>query len=287
MGPLEDPTHEPDPWARRMSRIVRYLDNDGIALALETRGIGKHRVVFAHGWISSRRIFYDVVARLDPTQFTSYLLDFRGSGLSDRPAQGHDVRGYASDLRAALADADGPVTLVAHSMGGKIAQFVALDPPKNLKRLILIAPGTARALPLNESHRARAREAFGSRARIDRFQRAAMVREIAPDSMERLIDDALTASHEAWFHWYERGRTEDFFDRLPEIALPTTVVAGERDPLATTARLRRDVASAIPGADLVVLRNVGHNIQVEMPAEVAQLIEGLAGDHASRSTRSG
>lgn len=286
MGPLEDPTHEPDPWARRMSRIIRYLDNDGIALALETRGIGKHRIVFAHGWISSRRIFYDVVARLDPTRFTSYLLDFRGSGLSDRPAHGHDVSGYASDLRAALADAEGPVTLVAHSMGGKIAQFVALDPPSNLKRLILIAPGTARALPLNERHRARARESFGSRARIDRFQRAAMVREIAPDSMERLIDDALTASHEAWFNWYERGRAEDFFDRVPTIALPTTVVAGDRDPLASSARLRRDVAGVIPGANLVVLRNVGHNIPVEMPAEIAQLIEDVTGNQASSATRS-
>ena len=256
----------------RESQRLRYIDNDGVSLALETRGDGERRLVFAHGWISSRRIFYDVVERLDGARFTSQLLDFRGSGLSDRPAGGYDVAGYASDLRAALAQAGASVTLVAHSMGGKIAQYVALDPPPNLERLVLIAPGTAKALTLNERHRALALEAFGSRARIDRFQRAAMVREIPPAAMERLVDDALTASHEAWFGWYERGRAEDFFDRLSAIVLPTTVVAGERDPLSPPARLQRDVAGAIARASFVLFKNVGHNIPVEMPGEIATLI---------------
>ncbi len=268
-----DPAREPDATTRRSSRIVRYLNNDGVALALETRGVGRRHLVFAHGWISSRRMFYDVVDRLDPETFTAHLLDFRGAGWSDRPVDGHDVAGYASDLRAAILDAGRRVTLIAHSMGGKIAQFVALDPPPNLERLVLVAPGTAKAMPQNERHRALAIETFGARARIDRFQRAAMVREIAPTSMERLIDDALIASREAWFGWYERGRGEDFFDRIGSIGVPTTVVAGELDTLAPPARLRRDVAGAIPGATFVMLRNVGHNIPVEMPAELAAIIE--------------
>jgi pimeloyl-ACP methyl ester carboxylesterase len=260
-----DPAQEPDAMTRRSSRIVRYLNNDGVALALETRGVGRRHLVFAHGWISSRRMFYDVVERLDPEKFTAHLLDFRGAGWSDRPADGHDVEGYASDLRAAIRDAGRSVTLIAHSMGAKIAQFVALDPPPNLERLVLVAPGSAKAMPPNERHRARA---------------------IAPTSMERLIDDALIASREAWFGWYERGRGEDFFDRIGSIGLPTTVVAGELDTLAPPARLRRDVAGAIPGATFVMLRNVGHNIPVEMPAELAGIIE-RSDPKATPETRAG
>ncbi len=272
---------------------MRYIDNGGVSLALETRGSGRRRLLFAHGWISSRRIFYDVVARLDPERYTSYLLDFRGAGLSDRPGEGHDLVGYAGDLRAALEAVDGPVDLIAHSMGGKVAQYVALEPPPNLARLILIAPGTARAYVTSVRHRALAEAAFGSRLRIERFQRAAMVRDIAPDAMERLIDDALVAQREAWFGWYDRGRAVDFSERLHELKLPTVVIAGNRDPLAPLARLRRDVGAAIAGAVFITLRDVGHNAPVEVPAEVAGIIERLhatqphAGAQRSSAVRSG
>ncbi len=262
----------PPPGART-GAIVRYLDNDGVSLALETRGAGPRRLLFAHGSISSRRIFYDLCANLDPAAYTLQLLDFRGAGLSDRPPDGYDLQGYAGDLRTAIAAAGESVEVVAHSMGGRVAQYVALDPPPNLKRLILIAPGTAKAIHANDRHRALTEAAFGSRLRIERFQRAAMVREIRPDSMERLIDDALVTPREAWFGWYDSGRLYDFSDRLGDIAVPTIVVGGERDPLVPPARLRRDVVNRINGALFVSLRNVGHNIPVEMPSELAGIID--------------
>jgi len=254
---------------------VRYIDNDGLVIALETRGTGRRVLLFLHGWISSRRMFYEVAAHLDTSAFTMHLLDFRGAGLSDRPASGYDLAGYASDVRAVLANISGSVEIVAHSMGGKIAQFVALDPPPNVRRLILVAPGSARAARPHSEHRTLAENAFGSRVRIERFQRAAMLREIAPDAMERLIDDALIASRDAWFAWYDHGRSEDFADRLGEIVTPTIVIAGERDPLAPPARVRRDVATPIPGAVFVTLKLVGHNIPVELPSELATLIARL------------
>ena len=254
---------------------MRYLDNDGVSLALETRGAGPRRLLFAHGWISSRRMYYDVCAELRGTDYTLQLLDFRGAGVSDRPAGGYDLEGYASDLRTAIAAAGANVDVADHSMGGRVAQYVALDPPPNLKRLILIAPGTARAARSSERHRALTEAAFGSRLRIERFQRAAMMREIRPDAMERIIDDALVTPRDAWFGWYDAGRSLDFSDRLGEIALPTLVIAGEADPLAPPARLRREVADRIAGAAMITLRNVGHNIPVEVPAELAGIIERI------------
>ena len=272
------------PPGKRMGAIVRYLDNDGVSLALETRGAGPRRILFVHGWISSRRMFYDVCDHLDPSAYTMQLLDFRGAGLSDRPAGGYDLDGYASDLRAAIVGVDGPVEIVAHSMGARIAQYVALDPPKNLKRLTLVAPGTAKMTRLSESRRAMSEAAYGSRLGIERFQRAAMIRDIAPDSMERLIDDALITSREGWFEWLGPDRQHDFSDRLASITLPVLVVAGDRDPLVPAARLRRDVVAAINGSVLTSLRNVGHNIPVETPLELATIIDQFG---ASRALQAG
>jgi pimeloyl-ACP methyl ester carboxylesterase len=250
---------------------TRFVANGEVTLALESRGAGPRALLFAHGWISGRRMWYDVVARLDPARFTSHLLDFRGAGRSDRPAEGHDLEGYASDLRAVLAEL-GPVALVAHSMGGKIAQFVTAEGAPQVERLVLVAPGSARASGLSVRHRALAEHAFGHRARIERFQRGAMTRPVPPEAMERIVEDALVAQREHWFGWYDRGRTADFTDRVGRIAVPTVVVAGENDPLAQPSRLRRDVVDKIPGALFVSLRNAGHNLPVETPDEIAGVI---------------
>jgi len=253
--------------------VDRFIDNAGVQLYVEVRGNGPRHVLFAHGWISSRRMWYDVVGRVDPAAFTLHLLDFRGAGRSDRPDYGHDLEGYAGDLRAAIASIDAPVTVVAHSMGGKIAQYVALAPPENLEKLVLIAPGTPRAYTTSERHRQMALDAFGSRVRIERFQRAAIVRDVSRQALERIVDDALIAQREAWFGWYDHGRNRDFSDRVSGIKLPCLAVAGQRDPLVAPSRVKRDVAHAIPGCLFVTLRDAGHNLPIEAPAEVAAMIE--------------
>ncbi|MDQ2681808.1 MAG: alpha/beta hydrolase [Candidatus Eremiobacteraeota bacterium] len=257
-----------------MSDLVHnFIENDGVRLCLERRGVGARHVLFAHGWISGRRMWYDVAQRLDPDKFTLHLLDFRGAGLSDRPMTGHDLDGYASDLRAALRAIDAPVTLVGHSMGGKISQFIACERPANLKRMVLVAPGTARSVRLSERHRQLSLEAFGVRKRIERFQRAAMARETPYNSMQRIVDDALVGQREAWFGWYERGRAVDFFERLKAIVVPTLAIAGEKDPLTPPSRIKRDVSAAIAGCALVMLKNAGHNLPVETPDEIASAID--------------
>ncbi len=253
--------------------VPTFVQNGDVRLSLEQRGDGPQHILFAHGWISSRRMWYEVTERLDPAHYSMHLFDFRGCGYSDRPQEGHDLEGYASDLRAVMAAVDAPLTLVAHSMGGKVAQYVAAEQPANLERLILIAPGTARAARENERQRRTAWAAIGNRERIAAFQRAAMVRELSPAVTERILEDALIAQPEHWMGWYERGRTDAFPERLASIVVPTLAIAGDRDPVVSAAAVKRDVVAAIDGALAVVLRACGHNIPVECPAEIVEAIE--------------
>lgn len=260
-----------------MASVHTFIDHDGVRLCLERRGTGSRHVLFAHGWISSRRMWYDVVDRLDLQKFTVHLLDFRGCGISDRPETGHDLAGYASDLRAALQSVPGPAAIVAHSMGGRIAQFIATERPENLRRMILVAPGVAAASRPNEKQRALALAAFGSREKIERFQRAAMGVAVEEESMARIVDDALVAQREVWF-MAPGGRTLDFSDRLAHIEVPVLAIAAEKDPLAPPSRVKRDVANVIPGCVFLMLRNAGHNLPVEAPDEIAGAVERFAID---------
>lgn len=58
--------------------MIRYLRAGALTLAVELRGTGRQTLLFAHGWISSRRMWYEVAGLLDPDRFTVHLLDFLG-----------------------------------------------------------------------------------------------------------------------------------------------------------------------------------------------------------------
>lgn len=253
--------------------MYRYIDNKGVKLCLETRGSGRIPLLFVHGWISSRRMWYDVAERLDPDRCTMHLLDLRGSGLSDRPAHGQHVRGYLEDVFAAIEAIGAPVNIVAHSMGGRIAQLAAIESPERIERMVLLAPGAAGGPKASKRRADLALHAFGNRERIEAFQRAAMSVAVAPDVMERLVDDALVAQREVWFGDPGPHEPVDFTDRLGEIKTPVLCLAGARDPLAPPLRVKSDVAALIPGALMVTLRNAGHNLPVEAPGDVVAGIE--------------
>ncbi len=220
-------------------------------------------------------MWYDVAERLDAQSFSLHLLDFRGCGRSDRPREGHDLESYASDLRVALASIDAPVTLVGHSMGGKLAQYVAAEQPPNLERLILVAPGTAQPARISARHRELTLETYGYRERIERFQRSVMQRDVGASVIERIVDDALVASLEHWIGWYDRGRV-DFVDRLASIAVPVLAIAGSNDPLTPASRVKREVTGAIDGSLFVQLRDTGHNLPIEAPDDIAEAVRRFA-----------
>jgi pimeloyl-ACP methyl ester carboxylesterase len=79
--------------------------------------------------------------------------------------------------------------------------------------------------------------------------------------------------------------THDASDLLEQIAVPVLVVAGERDLFTPIAR-SRELASRIPGAELLVLRQGSHAAMVEQPELVALTLEKFLA-RASAATSAG
>lgn len=185
------------------------------------------------------------------------------------PAGIDDVAGYAA-LVAAFLDAIDvrQFTLVGHSLGGWIAQYVAADHSERVTRLVLVdslgveAPGVP-AVDLgllDEEAFAKAvfarlgliatAQPYGFGAEFTNvrngpeFERQWKGRELAVRlSNGRYSDPALTA-------------------RLPSIAAETLLVWGEADGLAPLAHARH-LQAAIPHARLAVVQGAGHLPMVE------------------------
>ena len=167
----------------------------------------------------------------------------------------------------------GAACLVGISMGGAIAQLVALDHPDRVSSLVLVstfAPGGP-SVPPDE----RLQAYFAALPELDWTDPDAVVarqvglaRALASTSVpfdeagtRALIELALgrTADVRASLtnHDVVRDDRKPWFSRLHEIRVPTLVVHGEEDPLVRLPLAEATVAE-IPGATLLVEPGVGH-----------------------------
>lgn len=216
------------------------------------------------------------------------LHDYRGVGQSDRPDVPYSTAMFAADA-IGLLDALGldRVHVLGHSMGGRVAQLLALDYPERVKSLILFGSGPGsfegsdrwtRGIPLNmavafaeqgfegyQRHHVRDTDAvFG------RTFRAAHP-EIVAEAFD-VIYGALP-SIKCYLRHVIARQEHQTTERLGDVRCPTLVVVGsEDDEPPSHIESSQVLARGIPGAELVLLPNRGHLHFWEDPAESNALI---------------
>ncbi len=103
-----------------------------------TSGQIRRRAIFLHGWMDSSASFQFVIDELGPG-WEIHALDWRGFGLSERPASDtYWFPDYLADLEAVLDHVapQGALDIVAHSMGGNAALLYAGIRPTRVRRVI-------------------------------------------------------------------------------------------------------------------------------------------------------
>jgi pimeloyl-ACP methyl ester carboxylesterase len=176
------------------------------------------------------------------------------------------MEAYADGL-ADLLDARGleRVALVGGSMGGVVAQHLALRHPKRVARLLLVATGAATADPAAARARADAVEAAPWNRDAVRPIVAGFFREPpGPEAVEQYSRIAAGASHRAAVEAARSNAGSRTLERLAEIAVPTLIIQGRHDR-ARTVEHGVAMRDRIPGARLEVLEQSGHTPQLEEP----------------------
>ena len=191
----------------------------------------------------------------------------------ERQAAPYSLEDMAADA-AGLLDALGIecAHLVGASMGGMIAQFVAINHPARTKSLVSIMSTTGRAgLPPPEGNAMRALTALPkSPAREDRLMTAlAAVKAIggpgfaASDEERRAyllrsIDYAPFDPAAAARHLAAIIAAPPREDKLRALTIPALVIHGADDPIMP-AQHGEDTARRIPGAELLLVPGLGHD----------------------------
>ncbi len=204
-----------------------------------------------------------------------------------------DIRGHGSasacepvDLEHVTADIAGRApssfTLVGYSMGGRIALHVALQLARTdrIDALVLIGASPGIASPEQRAERRASDERLAGeleRATIAEFARSwarTPVLADQPAEVAAAVNADRLRSTPAGLARALRGlgtgALAPLWDRLPELTMPATLIAGERD--RKFSAIASEMASEMPAATVLIVPGAGHAVHLEKPAEIAGAI---------------
>ena len=242
---------------------ISMLDVGGHSLRLSVSGSGPPDFLCLHGLVDRLEI-WDRIAGPLSERGRCARVDQRGHGESPAPAGPCRREDLAADVCAVMRALDAPNhVLVGHSMGGIVAMSAALAEPARISGLVLV--GTAsqcnakisawyeRIAVAGEEQglEGLAQAIYGERSR-KRIEGDARGIAAVTRSLKSLHEDPLTP-------------------KLAEIACPVLLVVGDGDPMGPKAS--SILAEHFPDAQLVVVPDCGHWVQVEKPDALLAAID--------------
>jgi aminoacrylate hydrolase len=265
------------------------LDTQGISLYYEILGKTTNPPVLLVSGLGGMGKSWGPQIERFAERYYVILPDQRGTGQSTRAASGYTTQQLATDM-ASLVDhlAVGPVHVVGSSTGGAIAQYMALNHPRTVHSLT-ISSSFARfdAFTLREFEVRRKmavdwdRHAMFSGYSLFLFS-PRYTRE-HPDRVAMWIERATAhptgpEDREIALKRIDMIMTHDALARLCDIRQPSLVLCGDHN-FCTPLPLSEEIARAIPGAEMVVLKEAGELIELEEEEKFFQLVSNFIERH--------
>lgn len=243
-------------------------------LQVSTRGEGP-ALIFIHGWAASQK-FWQYQARYFAARFRTVTYDLRGHADSEKPVKGYAIPDHTHDLARLIGQLRLPAPiLVGHSFGGMVALQYALDHPRGVKALVLVATSPH---PVPSRWQRVQMTLLGWVIRLSRARAAKMTKGqlFGPGADAKLVEwvntESLRTPTRVVLACLKAVKRFNVSDRISEIGVPTLLVRGEYDKVASPALLKH-MASVMPHATRVVVNGAGHNCMLEQPSRFNAIID--------------
>jgi len=223
---------------------------------------GRTTLLFIHGAGGNKNHWLHQFDGLR-SAFNIMVVELPGHGASS--VQGANrVERYAEDVAYVIdAVAPTPPILAGHSMGGAIAQIVALNFPDKISGLILV--GTGCRLKVVPSILNGLLEDFEETVEmINHYAFSKMT----PETLVQQSTDEMVKTPPSVLHGdFLACDRFDTCDKLGDISLPTLILCGEDDQL-TPVKYSEFLLKILPNARLQIFPEAGHMVMMEKPEEV-------------------
>jgi (E)-2-((N-methylformamido)methylene)succinate hydrolase len=254
------------------------VEYEGYGIKYEVSGSGEH-VTLVHGVGSSLRSWDPIVARLG-NGYRILRYDTRGHGSSEKPPGPYSLNDYVGELHA-LLDAERVETtqLVGISFGGMIVQAFASRIPERVSKLVIMSAVAGRTAEERAAVIQRAEQlASGGAtltidASIDRWFTPEF-RANNPEIIKEHIEKVMRNDPAGYATAYRVFAESDLVDELHQIRCLTLIATGEHD-MNSNPEMAHRMHQLIPESTVHILPNLRHDILVEAPDEVANLLRAF------------
>jgi 3-oxoadipate enol-lactonase len=273
-------------WLNGHATIVSQLDEregkkGAIMLAITDRGTGP-TVLLIHGFPLSRRMWVPQEEALVGAGFRVVSPDLPGFGESPMSSGPPSLSCYADAVIALLDDLgiDKAVT-VGMSMGGYVLLNLVERYPERLRGAVFVVTRAAADDPAGKEKRTMLAAEVGKGNRM-----------IIPETFAKVLFAADTPQKQPELvamvrEWMEstpaeglaggllamRDR-EDYVEKLAGFTLPSLVVGAEQDNAVPIEHARR-LASLLPAAELKIIPEAGHMVNLEQPVRFNKVLIGF------------
>ncbi|KAK7398402.1 hypothetical protein QQX98_012220 [Neonectria punicea] len=229
----------------------------GSRIAYGVHGTGEP-VVLIHGTPSSSLIWRNVVPKLVAADFKVYVFDLLGYGLSERPwdpSVDTSMTGQVPILEDLLALWGLDSThIVAHDIGGGIAQRLSVFSPQRVRSLTLIDVVSFDSYPLKRT------------------------KQQMQNGLEALIKADDNAHKEHFREWLLTAvkNPQKLADTHELQKLPVQVIWGADDGWQVVDWAHK-LQSAIPGSELHLVEDAGHFSPEDQPEKISELVVSFLG----------
>lgn len=249
---------------------------DGTHLYVKSWGEGRP-VVLIHGWPLSADSWDPIALALAENGYRAIAYDRRGFGRSQQPWQGYDYDTFADDLADVMAsqNASDNVALVGFSMGGgEVARYMSRHGGKGVTQAALIASVVPYMLKTDDNTNGVPQATFDQMTEGMQRDRAHFFRGFFNDFFgvgwvsspvsDEVLDLAWQTAMQAGLHptlaAAKAFATTDFRPDLASLTVPTLIVHGTADKTVPIDATAREVAKAVPQAELIEYGGEAHGI---------------------------
>ena len=277
-----------EPASTSNTRTADSVEVNGQRIAYELRGRGVPLVLIAGTGYPGATWPEALIAPL-AARHTVLTFDHRGTGESPASAERYSTRLFAHDALGLIDRLGLPAAhVLGHSMGGRVAQWMALERADRIRTLIFAATGpgqfrddrpVTRGVPV---HTVTGLVEKG----YEQYMREHMEATFFTPEFALAHPEVVQRLHDAF--WRHRPDLENYLrhvvarqehqtaDRIAEIRAPTLVLIGDRDTAAMGTGVHTEqsdfLLKNLPNATQQVVEGGAHGYFWELPERTAELI---------------
>jgi 3-oxoadipate enol-lactonase len=276
------PSLKPADESPELGTKQRFVRSGDVTIHAVEAGAGPP-LVFMHalGW-DHRQWLHEIARYRD--RYRVIAADTRGHGASTQSAGPYTLRGFADDWQSML-DGLGVTSacLVGFSLGGMIAQYMAIDHPERVAALVLVSTvcrfdsGVRRAM----EDRIAINQELGAQAAAEAVAKSLFTEEFRQSEaafLNKFYAWRVAQSQQCIVDSIRATFGLDTCERLSRLKMPSMVIVGDQD-VATPPSAVKDLTRHLTHVHIEVVEGAGHMLTIERPKEFVRILDGFLARH--------